>query len=361
MGLLLPCSVDDVQAAYRDRAKVAHPDAGGSASEFTQLQADYEAAMEYARFHASRRGWLAANVERYTVQQAVIAEIERRGGSVQTERRPAWITREIGDDFAQLLEVITAVRLTGPAVSLADVEYLVGQGEALANLHRLDLSDAYVDYRAIKLLAALPTLHELNLSGTLAGNRAAATLAKFPSLRQVNVADTFIGWLARLELRRRNPDLEVIRRRDEAGRAPLAKRRYRWLFRALLVYVAILIVATHMPEEPDFVEDLALPGMDKLIHVAIYCGLSFLLAFLLSCRSADRRARGALSAAHYVAIALFVASFAAFDEFTQPWTGRRRDLLDWLADLIGLAVGLLLFTAYQAYTRKRTSPAPCQL
>jgi len=354
LGLLLPCTVEDVEAAYRDKAKLAHPDAGGTAAQFTQLQADYEAAREYARYHASRRGWLAANVERYSATQEVIAEIERLGGTVETDR-PAWISREIGDDYAQLLDTISAVKLTGPAVTLAQVAYLASQRDVLANLHRLDLSDASIDYRAVKLLDVLPTLHELNLSGTSAGNRSAVALAKFPALRRVNVADTFVSWLARLELRRRKPDLDVITRRDDASGAPRAKLGYRRMLRAILAYVAVLVVATHIPKEPDFVKDLEAPGVDKLVHFAIYCGFSFLLAFLLSFRSAERRARGALSATHYAAIALFVATFAALDEITQPWTGRDRDLMDWIADVIGMTLGLMLFAVVQRY-RRREAP-----
>jgi VanZ family protein len=117
-----------------------------------------------------------------------------------------------------------------------------------------------------------------------------------------------------------------------------------------------LIVATHLPKEPDFVKDLEAPGVDKLVHFAIYGGFSFLLAFLLSFRTADRRARGTLSLAHYAAIAVFVATFAALDELTQPWTGRDRDLMDWIADVIGMTLGLVLFAVVQRY-RRREAPA----
>jgi VanZ family protein len=352
LGLLLPCSADDVEAAYRNRAKVAHPDAGGSTSEFTQLQADYEAALEFARFHASRRGWLAANVERYLAQQQAIAQIERLGGTVETQR-PEWIAREIGEDFAHLLDTVVAVRLTGSAVGPQQVQYLADQRETLANLHRLDLSDSRIDHRAVKRLAVFTTLHELDLSGTYVGNRAALMLAKLPALRRVNLSDTFASWLARLELRRRRRGLQIVTRRDRAAHASTTKRVYRWLSRALFAYILAMIYATHTPETPEFVEEIGFAAMDKLIHVGMYTGLSCLLALVLWLRSAGARSGAGLSAAGYVAVALLVSTYATLDELTQPWTGRERDFMDWLADLLGMAVGLLLFTVVQRYLQKQ--------
>jgi VanZ family protein len=352
LGLLIPCSVEDVEAAYRDAAKQAHPDHGGTVAEFVQLQSDYQAAIEYARLTTNRRGWLAENVERYAAQQDVIAEIERRGGVVETSR-PEWISREVGEDFAQIVDAISAIRWTGPEVTPADIRYLVSQREHVGSLHRLDLSDTLLDYRTIRLLAALPTLHELNLHGTYAGSRTAAALAELPALRRVDLGDTFVNRYDIWRLRGRRPTLEIVSQYDNTRRPSAAKRAYRWLMRLLVVYVFGLVLATHYPPDPDIIPEVRWRGMDKVVHFGIYCGLTSLTAFALSWRSKNRTSRTGLSAKWYVAIAVFVAAFAAVDEFTQPLTGRDRDLKDWLADMGGMLFGLILFSVVAPYLRAR--------
>jgi hypothetical protein len=45
LGLTLPCTADDVRAAYRRRVKRLHPDRGGDRRQFLRLQAHFEQAM----------------------------------------------------------------------------------------------------------------------------------------------------------------------------------------------------------------------------------------------------------------------------------------------------------------------------
>jgi hypothetical protein len=324
LGLLLPCTPEDVESAYRDRAKQAHPDAGGSAAEFTQLQADYEAALEYARYHAGRRGWLAANVERYRATQEVITEIERLGGSVESAR-PDWIAREIGEDFAQLLDTITGVRLSGPSVGTAQIEFLASKREVLANLRRLDLSDSRIDDLSVKRLAVFALLHELDLSGTNVGDQTAVALAEMPQLRRVSLDGTLVSRPARWRLRRRRPHLELVTRNSAGRDHDGSKWWYRWMLRALVAYILAMVVSTHTPLELELSESTDWPGADKLVHVGIYLGLSFLLALVVALRNEYRGLRAGLSRVQQAWIAAGVAMYAAADELTQPWTGRERD------------------------------------
>ena len=94
------------------------------------------------------------------------------------------------------------------------------------------------------------------------------------------------------------------------------------------------------------------PGADKLAHFGIYFGLTGLIALVVAWRCTDRQSRTGLSAAWYAAIAVCVASFAAIDEFTQPWTGRERDSKDWLADVAGMTAGLVLFAIISLVRRQ---------
>jgi hypothetical protein len=49
LGLTSSASPDDVKRAFRERAKVAHPDAGGSSEAFIALRTSYERALEVVR------------------------------------------------------------------------------------------------------------------------------------------------------------------------------------------------------------------------------------------------------------------------------------------------------------------------
>ena len=50
LGLIPPCTVEDVKQAFLAKVKTAHPDVGGDAAEFRKLQEAYERATEWAKF-----------------------------------------------------------------------------------------------------------------------------------------------------------------------------------------------------------------------------------------------------------------------------------------------------------------------
>ena len=47
LGLVMPCTSDEILAAYRRKVKQLHPDRGGSRREFLRLQAHFEQAMAF--------------------------------------------------------------------------------------------------------------------------------------------------------------------------------------------------------------------------------------------------------------------------------------------------------------------------
>ena len=47
LGLVMPCTTDDILAAYRRKVKLLHPDRGGDRREFLRLQAHFEQAMAF--------------------------------------------------------------------------------------------------------------------------------------------------------------------------------------------------------------------------------------------------------------------------------------------------------------------------
>lgn len=47
LDLVMPCTAEDVLAAYRRKVKLLHPDRGGDRREFLRLQAHFEQAMAF--------------------------------------------------------------------------------------------------------------------------------------------------------------------------------------------------------------------------------------------------------------------------------------------------------------------------
>ena len=95
----------------------------------------------------------------------------------------------------------------------------------------------------------------------------------------------------------------------------------------LAVYWVACFLSTHIPAT-DLPATLP-PGVDKLVHIALFSGLGFL--FFLT----QDRLRGA--GVRFVVGCLLASGL--FDESTQPLTGRAFEFLDIVADGVGALVG----------------------
>jgi VanZ family protein len=93
---------------------------------------------------------------------------------------------------------------------------------------------------------------------------------------------------------------------------------------ALLAYWLLIFVGTHLPRVPDIV-----PGLgDKSKHFVAFFGLGLLLCYVTNSRDLVKR---------FGTIGLIGMSYAALDELTQNFVvGRQPDLMDFIADTIGL-------------------------
>lgn len=115
-----------------------------------------------------------------------------------------------------------------------------------------------------------------------------------------------------------------------------------WLIGTLAVYWLVIFWSTHTPKPPQ----TGLPS-DKWEHYFAYSGLAFLLGMVLAGRKPFTR---------WSALRIFfiVAAYGIVDELLQIPVGRDADIMDWRADLIGAATGVLLFWAcYAIYQKKR--------
>ncbi len=116
----------------------------------------------------------------------------------------------------------------------------------------------------------------------------------------------------------------------DAGRLQRFAARARTLAAA---YFVILFTATHIPVDPSEVVDVS----DKILHFSGYATLTVLVLI------GWEFTIGVLEPKHYFAVWLAGTLYGAFDEITQIPVGRTCDMNDWLADVTGIVIGLLVF------------------
>jgi VanZ family protein len=100
-----------------------------------------------------------------------------------------------------------------------------------------------------------------------------------------------------------------------------------------LVYFVILFVGTHIPATA-----VGNPNLwDKGFHFGGY-------ALLTICVLAGWELTvGLLQARHFFAVWFAGVLYAAFDEWTQIPVGRTCDMNDWLADVLGIVGGIVIY------------------
>jgi len=113
-------------------------------------------------------------------------------------------------------------------------------------------------------------------------------------------------------------------------------RRQKTTIVVLAIYWIALVVLAHM----------TIPGVvyqakvsDKWLHFLAYLNLVFLVWFSIR---PDDKVRWREKAGWLVFLAVVV--YGGIDELTQPYFGRTKDLMDFLANAEGAATGLVIFT-----------------
>lgn len=115
------------------------------------------------------------------------------------------------------------------------------------------------------------------------------------------------------------------------------------IFTALGVYWAILFFLTSLPG-PDIPQSITFN--DKLEHISAFGILGFLLALALQVQE-----RFSYPKRNLIPATLFIGSlYGALDELHQLFIpGRSCELNDWLADTLGIALGLALSYAVRSW------------
>lgn len=118
---------------------------------------------------------------------------------------------------------------------------------------------------------------------------------------------------------------------DEAAEARVGPVRAWW---PVAAWATAILVGTSIPS-PGVVEPGGLP-VDKIVHVVMYFGLAGTIVRAL-------RLSGCSTHGVLLLSALAAAAFAGLDEWHQGWVGRNPELGDWLADAVGLMLGVGVF------------------
>ncbi len=129
---------------------------------------------------------------------------------------------------------------------------------------------------------------------------------------------------------------------DAVFASPDRPRERRWRSRLRRVlpwlagsYLLAAFVATHMPMPRGGAEGI--PHFDKIVHVAIFFGLSLLTAAWRTTRFAPPRRAAAVTA-------ILCMLYGVGDELTQTLTAdRTADPWDLVADGVGTGLGLAVF------------------
>lgn len=94
--------------------------------------------------------------------------------------------------------------------------------------------------------------------------------------------------------------------------------------------VAMLWPINQPPPAPD--------GSDKVVHLIAFAALAFPLA---------RTGRFGL-----IPVFVGASAFGGIIELIQPYVGRSAEMQDWIADIVGVALGIILAQLYRRF-RKR--------
>jgi VanZ family protein len=114
----------------------------------------------------------------------------------------------------------------------------------------------------------------------------------------------------------------------------------------LALYWGAMFYGTHTRLPPGI-----LPGnSDKYAHLGAYAGLGALLL-------AVRATRGNYPWSSVAGRWLVLACYGAFDELTQLLVNRNADVMDWLADIAGSALGLGIVNLFVWLFRRPSPPS----
>jgi hypothetical protein len=205
LGLAPPYVLEDVKAAYRDKAKQLHPDRGGTTTAFNELHQAFVRAQAYLEFRSDRRAWIAAKMSRYVALENAVVRLQKLGAEVVT-LAPEWLENSFGE-FAQLTETAFLVRAIDAPNGDEIIEAMVDEYASLRELEEIELPGCRVTDETVLALRAFQQLKRLNLARTPVTRRCLAVAEALPMLESLGLDGSNVGWwnrrLVNHRLRRR--------------------------------------------------------------------------------------------------------------------------------------------------------------
>jgi VanZ family protein len=103
-----------------------------------------------------------------------------------------------------------------------------------------------------------------------------------------------------------------------------------------------MFALTHTPKPPE--SPVHIPYADKIAHFVMFAVLATLTSVVA------RRSNRPISTSWFIKWGVIFAVYALIDETTQPLVRRTADVMDWAADMGGVAFG---FTVVSVFMRRR--------
>ena len=195
LGLSLPVTEQDVKQAYFAKARTAHPDHGGAASEFVEVQRAFDEAIQFAKRNGKRLPWIGAQLPIYLAQERALDLIGEWGGRA-TVRTLDWLEDTVGEDFSAMGDRLTEIDLSGTSIGDEQLLAFATEVESLPFLETLNLSNTNVGDPGLLALPRLPALRRLDLRQTAVSQRVRKQFAASPDIERVEGASSLPGWLA---------------------------------------------------------------------------------------------------------------------------------------------------------------------
>ena len=102
---------------------------------------------------------------------------------------------------------------------------------------------------------------------------------------------------------------------------------------AAIIFTCLIFILSHIPQK-NLPDQLQIFGLDKIIHIIAYGIITYLAISSIKFRPYLRIK---------LIIFVFVSLLGYFDEYTQSFVGRTCSMVDWLADVAGVVLGLIYF------------------
>ena len=196
LGLSVPVTAEDVKQAYRERAKVAHPDRqGGDVEQFLKLQDAFDEALQYAERNGKRLPWIGTQMPAYIAQRDAMDLITKWGGTFDIASYD-WLAETVGSDFALLANRLIMIDLSGLAIGDAELVELAADPEGVRNVELLFLAGTQVTDDGILEITAMRNLRYVDLRDTKVSTAMRKQIARLERIDRVEGIPS--GWWSKL-------------------------------------------------------------------------------------------------------------------------------------------------------------------